>query len=468
MRTAAQPGRRPLPALLAAVLLAVAALVAGAVPASAHPMPNTLVQLDVHEGSITAELQVPVDDLALASGVDLRGEDAEGVLAAQQDELRAYLAAHLTTTTPDGAAWDVQVGELSLGEAEQTSTGTYREVVGEAVLTPPAGADVRRFTFAADLVVHEVVTDSVVVAVRTDWAGGLVSEGDEAEQIGVITVDNSTLDPTPLEVDLDEGSAWNGFTAMLRLGADHILAGTDHLLFLLTLLLPAPLLPAPLLAARGRWAAPTGGRRAVRRIAGITLAFTVGHSATLAISALGRFTLPTAPIESFIALSILIGAVHALRPLFPGREALVAALFGLVHGMAFSFTLAELELSTGQLVLSLLGFNLGIELMQLLVVALVLPCFVVLARTRWYRPVRVVGAVCAAVAAAGWLLDRLGVANVVARGADSAGASGWWVVAGLAVLAALSTRLAPRVPAAGLGPADEPAGEEDLAGTVRG
>ncbi|WP_432489136.1 HupE/UreJ family protein [Kineococcus sp. SYSU DK018] len=464
MRTASEPGRRPLPALLAAVLLAVAALVAGAVPASAHPMPNTLVQLDVHEDSITAELQVPVDDLALASGVDLRGEDAEGVLAAQQDELRGYLAAHLTTTTPDGVAWDVQVGELSLGEAEQTSTGTYREVVTEAVLTPPAGADVRRFTFAADLVVHEVVTDSVVVAVRTDWAGGLVSEGDEAEQVGVITVDNSTLDPTPLEVDLDEGSAWNGSTAMLRLGADHILAGTDHLLFLLTLLLPAPLL-----AARGRWAAPTGGRRAVRRIAGITLAFTVGHSATLAISALGRFTLPTAPIESFIALSILIGAVHALRPLFPGREALVAAVFGLVHGMAFSFTLAELELSTGQLLLSLLGFNLGIELMQLLVVALVLPCFVVLARTRWYRPVRVVGAVCAGVAAAGWLLDRLGVANAVARAADSAGASGWWVVAGLAVLAALSTRLAPRVPAAGEGATDAGAsGQEDLAATARG
>lgn len=88
------------------------------------------------------------------------------------------------------------------------------------------------------------------------------------------------------------------------------------------------------------------------------LAF-LGHSVTLAVAALARLDLPAAPVESLIAASILIGAGHALRPLFPGREALIAAGFGLIHGMAFSFTLAELHLDTGQLVLSLLGFNLA-------------------------------------------------------------------------------------------------------------
>lgn len=219
---------------------------------------------------------------------------------------------------------------------------------------------------------------------------------------------------------------------MIHLGTEHIASGTDHLLFLLVLLLPAPLI-----AVSGRWHGAVSTRRTVIRIARITLAFTLGHSLTLALSALGRLQLPATPIEVFIALSILIGAVHALRPLFPGREALAAGLFGLIHGMAFSFTLAELGLTTSQLVLSLLGFNLGIELMQLGVVLLTLPSLVVLSRTNWYTPVRVIGALCAALASIGWILARVGLPNPVAALAD-AGQSGIVVVIGLAVLAAVA------------------------------
>jgi hypothetical protein len=169
---------------------------------------------------------------------------------------------------------------------------------------------------------------------------------------------------------------------MLRLGISHIADGTDHQLFLLTLLLPAPLL-----AVRRRWreVVPTG--RAVRRISAITIAFTIGHSVTLALGTLG-LPVPQQPVEALIAVRILIAAAHALRPLFPGREPLIAGVFGLVHGMAFSTTLSALDLSGKQLALSLLGFNLGIEVMQLVVVLVVLPPLIVLARTRAYRPLR--------------------------------------------------------------------------------
>ncbi|MGH1556277.1 HupE/UreJ family protein [Streptomyces sp. L7] len=96
-----------------------------------------------------------------------------------------------------------------------------------------------------------------------------------------------------------------------------------------------------------------GPRAALTRIGRITLAFTVGHSVALAASALTRLQIPGRPVEAFIAASILVGAVHAIRPLFPGKEALVAGVFGLGHGMAFSFVLAEMHLSTGQLASSL-------------------------------------------------------------------------------------------------------------------
>lgn len=217
---------------------------------------------------------------------------------------------------------------------------------------------------------------------------------------------------------------------MLELGGDHILTGTDHLLFLLILLLPAPL------AARaGRWDGLVGARSALTRIGGITLAFTAGHSMALAATALGRLDIPGRPVEAFIAASILVGAIHAVRPLFPGKEALVAGVFGLGHGMAFSFVLAEMQLTTGQLVTSLLGFNLGIELVQLLLVCLALPSLLVLARLRVQPVLRLTGAVLTGTAALGWLADRLGLPNPVARVADSAGSHTTVLLATLTALA---------------------------------
>jgi hydrogenase/urease accessory protein HupE len=120
------------------------------------------------------------------------------------------------------------------------------------------------------------------------------------------------------------------------MGISHILQGTDHQLFLLTLLLPGPIL-----VAGRRWAGAAPRRRAARRIAAITASFTLGHSVTLALGVLG-LPVPQQPIEALIAVSILAAAVHAIRPIFPGREARIVAGFGLVHGLAFSVTLSEL------------------------------------------------------------------------------------------------------------------------------
>jgi hypothetical protein len=250
--------------------------------------------------------------------------------------------------------------------------------------------------------------------VRQDWATGRVGQG--AVQVGTISIDTRTMTVPALAVHLDSGSAWSGFAAMVELGGNHILEGADHLLFLLILLLSSPLA-----AACGRWRRPVGTRAAVGRIGRTTLAFTLGHSVALALSALTHLTLPAWPVESFIAASILIGAIHAIRPIFPGREAAVAGFFGLGHGMAFSFTLAEMHLSTGRLALSLLGFNLGIEAVQLVLVILALPTLLAVIRTRRGPAFRITAASITAVAATGWLADRLGLANPVARAADGVG-----------------------------------------------
>jgi hypothetical protein len=430
----------------ATALLTGLALVMGAAPASAHPMPHSVVLLDVHPDRIEAQVQLPVDDLHLASGFDVVAHP-EQVVTRDGDSLRAYLVDHVRPVS-DGLPWTVSVADLAVTDAEQTATGPYREVIAQLLLTPPSGASTRRFTLGYDVIVHQVVTHTALVALRTDWTTGRVG-ADDGLELGVIAIDSRTMTVAPLPVDLDSGGVWEGFLGMVRLGGHHIAEGTDHLLFLLTLLLPAPLL----LTTRRRWGGPAGSRRATVVIGRTTLAFTAGHSATLALSALGRFDIPTRPVEAAIAASILVSAMHAVRPLFPGREALIAGLFGLVHGMAFSFTLAELDLSTFQLVVSLLGFNLGIELVQLLVVALVLPPLVVLARSdSAYRVLRVGGASIAGTAALGWLADRLGAANPVAAAADTIGTHGWWAVAALWVAAlTVLTRRSRSAPAGGAG-----------------
>ncbi|MET9085716.1 HupE/UreJ family protein [Streptomyces sp. NPDC004237] len=390
--------------VLAGIATAVtAALLLAAPPAVAHPMPHSVLLLDVHETSVAAELELPLSDFSRASGIDLDDDTTARQLSARRAEVRRYLAAHVHPATRGGRAWTVTFGAMALGRTEQTSTGRYRELTVRATLTPPAGGDPRRFVLDYDAIVHQVVTHTVLVSVRKDWATGKVAGSGDATQVGVIR-------------HLESGSVWSGTYAMFRLGAHHILEGTDHLLFLLVLLLPAPLR-----AAGKRWIGLTDTRTAVGRIGRTTLAFTVGHSVALAVSAFGRLDIPAQPVEVFIAFSILVGAVHAIRPLFPGREAVVAGFFGLGHGLAFSLTLAEMHLSAGQLALSLAGFNLGIECVQLLLVLLALPGLICLTRLPGQSALRTACAALTAVAALGWLLDRVGLPNPVARAADSAG-----------------------------------------------
>lgn len=434
------------------LVCAVIALLCNPIAAPAHPMPGTKVLLDVRETAINAELSIPAANLAEASGIDINARTR--LSAADSAGLASYLRDHMRPATPDGVPWTVEIGDMRLDYPDRTATGYYKELVVQAVLTPPPGVDMRRFVLGYDAVIHKVVTHIAIVSVRQDWRAGQVEAGNDARQIGVLRADAESMTVPPLSVDLTDASAWRGFVAMVRLGGHHILEGTDHLLFLFTLLLPAALI-----AKAGRWHPDTRIRHAVRHILAVTIAFTVGHSVALVVSALTRLEIPARPIETLIAVTILVGGAHAVRPLFPGREALVAGTFGLIHGMAFSFTLAELNLSTSQLALSVLGFNLGIEAIQLLLVALALPPLLVLATTRAQPALRIGGSLLVIIAALGWAFDRLGYPNPIARAADQFGTMILPIiitaaVVAVVVLAAQALRRRSSVPSSPRSPAD--------------
>ena len=183
-----------------------------------------------------------------------------------------------------------------------------------------------------------------------------------------------------------------------------------------------------------------GAKTAFGRIIKVVTAFTVGHSITLVLGSLGWARLPGAVVESAIALSILVSAVHALVPIFRGREVYIAGGFGLVHGLAFAATLAGCGFDPWTLVWSVLGFNLGIEAFQLLVILAAMPWLVLLARSRVYGPFRIVGASLTGIAAAAWFAERaFGRANPFISLIEGVAAHALWLLAGLMVLAVVVT-----------------------------
>jgi hypothetical protein len=186
---------------------------------------------------------------------------------------------------------------------------------------------------------------------------------------------------------LAEASAGTQFVDYLRDGVWHIWIGFDHILFLLSLLLPAvgvwPLLHAP--RRHGAWQPVGRFGQAFWDVLRIVTAFTVAHSITLTLATLGVLALPSRLVESAIAASVVLAALNNVWPSFTAGAGSWPFLFGLVHGFGFASVLADLGLPQGTLVLALLGFNLGVEAGQLAIVAVFLPLAFALRRTWLYR-----------------------------------------------------------------------------------
>ncbi|MGY1771194.1 HupE/UreJ family protein [Blastococcus sp. SYSU D00813] len=374
--------------------------------ADAHSLDSSTLSVRVDEDSVDTTISIAVDTLETALGTDL-GDTTD--TAAHADAVTAYVDEHLTVTGTDGTEWT------------ETYTGVTRETVegidslSVEVTLDPAGADPSDFTLAYDGVIEADASHEAVV-VLTDAAGDISTAG-------VLTASDDSL-------TIGE-TAGTGLLDMTGYGLHHVLAGADHLLFLLTLLLVAPVA-----AVAGRWRRRDGVVPTLRRVLAVVTAFTLGHSLTLVASALGWVSAPSAPVEVLIAVSVGGAAVHAVRPLARSGEVLIAGAFGLVHGLAFAGILADLGLDGTASVPALLAFNVGVELAQLVTVALVFPSLFLLSRTRAYPAVRLTGAAVALAAATGWALDRLGVlADPLSGVEDAVIASPGYVVGGLALLA---------------------------------
>jgi hypothetical protein len=384
-----------------------------AAPAAAHLTPNSEVRLDFGERAVTADIIVPQGEYAYATGNSVTNDAASQSLAGR------YLAEHMSVHAPDGRAWAVQIERLQFVQIAGPP-----DLHAVALFTPPAGAPVDRLTLD---------WRAVIDAVPSHFALIVTGEAGAREVLGAVRQGSYAL-----AIDRSQG-AGRAFAGAVGIGAHHILGGTDHLMFLLALLLPAPLI-----AAGGRWTGRRPPPETFVQLARIVTAFTIGHSVTLVGATLGGWALPVAPVEVAIAVSVLVSAIHALRPLFPGREPLIAGGFGLVHGLAFATLVRDAGVGMASSAVGLLGFNLGIELVQLAIVCLALPALLILSASPRYALLRVTAGVLCAGAASVWIAVRTGlIPAAAAQVLDLViGQLGWAIAAtsAVAVIAWLAGR----------------------------
>jgi HupE / UreJ protein len=315
-----------------------------AMPALAHRLDEYLQAtiLSIEPGSVHATIRL-VPGVAVAPGViAIIDCDHDGVLSPDEQHRYAERVLADLQLKDDGRNLPLHLASVTFPTVDQMKTGTGEiELVFSADL--PAVRGEHQLAFENH---HQSGTSVYLVNSLVPRDKNLQLEAQSRNQNqSFYQVTLAGAGPVTSQV-----FTWSGFAGAFHLGVRHIAEGTDHLLFLLTLLLPAPLL-----AVANRWNGRATVRRSLNQIVRIVTAFTLGHTLTLALSGFGLVRLSSRPVEVLIAVSILVSAIHAIRPLFPGREAIIAASFGLIHGLAFASALNELESRAGTALSACLG-----------------------------------------------------------------------------------------------------------------
>jgi hypothetical protein len=346
----------------------------------AHKASDSYLVVDAKGSTVAVQWDIALRDIDFAIGLDAdgNGEITWGELRSRQSQLGAWALSNLDIQR--GGACALELTEL---QVDEHTDGGYA-VLRMAGTCPAASGELElgyRLLFDLDNLHRGLLRVSVDGATHT-----------------------AVLSPTSgvMRWGAQAVSRVEQFRQYLVEGVWHIWIGFDHILFLISLLLPSVLV-----YKSKRWRGVAHFGDAGREVLWVVTSFTAAHSITLSLAALGLISLPSRLVESAIALSVVLAAANNLWPVVAHRRWVVAFCFGLIHGFGFASVLAELGLPTDALALSLVGFNLGVEVGQLAIVAAFLPVAYLLRQTPFYqRGVFVWGSVLTILVSLVWLIER--------------------------------------------------------------
>ncbi len=360
---------------------AIAALLcsAAALPHEIAPSYLTLVTRSDSEPGMRLRWELPLAQLRWTVDLDADGDGtiAWAEVAARRASIEALALESLEVARGPGACTLTPAGFA----ASRHAGADYAAVELHAACPDEGALRIDNRMFFGDHPTHQLLLD-------------VTTEG------GRFT---SALSPLAMRWSEPASASWLGTLAeFLRHGIWHIWIGYDHIAFLTLLLLPSVLRNDS-----GRWQVAANPRAVMRDLLLIVTAFTLAHSVTLGLAATGAVTVPTRPIEIAIALSIVVAGLLNLVPRISQLRLPVAFAFGLVHGFGFANVLAELGAGGVPVVPMLAGFNLGVEVGQLAIVAVVLPLLLWLRRLPIYpRRLMPAASLVTAIAGAIWVMQR--------------------------------------------------------------
>jgi len=350
--------------------------------ASAHKPSDSYLTLRIAGETVTGQWDIALRDLDFALGLDANG-DAQitwGEVRAKQNEISAYTLSRLSLATA-GQACPARVIDYLI---DDHTDGAYAVMRFTALCPAPVQTLQARYALFFD------IDPQHKGLLRLEYAGQSVT--------GIFSPEKAVQ-----EFTLERPSKLRQFFDYGHEGVWHIWIGFDHILFLLALLLPAVVLRQD-----EKWQAVAAFKPAFWAVFKIVTAFTVAHSITLSLATLGVVSLPSRWVEATIAASVVIAAMNNVFPIFRERRWMMAFAFGLIHGFGFASVLRDLGLPQDALVLALVGFNLGVEAGQLVIVAAFLPVAYALRQTWFYqRLILLGGSFLIAAVASVWLVERV-------------------------------------------------------------
>ena len=374
-----------------------------AVPAQAHKSSDAYLFFDQQPERTTLRWDIALRDLDQALPLDADGNRdlTWGEVRAAWPRIDALALASLAVP---GCAFEVSGHAL-----EQRNDGAYAVLQMSAPCQMTAGAALHYSLFVDIDPTHRGIVRHTLAGAAPSLRMLVPAAIPVAVRAAVsVAAASPALSPAPavavaLPAPASPTPATDGHSpSFIGEGVHHILTGYDHLLFLLCLLLPSVLRREP-----GRWLAVAGWREALLPVAKTVTLFTLAHSVTLALAALGWVKLSPSFVEPAIAATIMLAAFDNLRPWLLRWRGWVTFVFGLIHGFGFAGVLGELDLPPAQFGWALFQFNLGLELGQLSLVLLVVPLLFALRRRPAYVPVVLrAGSGLALLLAAVWLVER--------------------------------------------------------------
>lgn len=358
----------------------------------AHHPDNSLLYLRIYENAnIEGTIHVNINELNDVLGLNLNKKTSIEAVEPYADKIKDYLIKNTVFSSGSNIYKMVFTNEiriLSVGYGDFVIFHFYLE--NSNVL--PDEIDV-----VFKIFIEEEPHHQNLLGQEYNWKAGLINN----EKVIDLYFSHNDWKKT---LSLKERSIVKGFIAMIRQGIWHIWIGIDHILFIVALILPAVVRRKK--AGIWGWEPVEKFRPAFIYIIKIITFFTIAHTITLSLASLNIISLPSRIVESIIALSIGLAAYHNIKPIFKGKDWLIAFGFGLFHGFGFASVLGELGFNGENLTLTLLGFNIGVEIGQLAIITAIFPLLYVIRNLKLYPKFLVYLSALLIIISLYWVIER--------------------------------------------------------------